>query len=67
VTWARELWNDMQRWAAGRAYGNILSHDDGARVHEAYGPNYARLSQIKGQYDPGNFFRVSQNIVPAAS
>jgi FAD/FMN-containing dehydrogenase len=67
VTWARDLWNDMQRWTAGRAYGNILSHDEGARVHEAYGPNYARLSQIKGQYDPGNFFRVNQNIVPAAS
>jgi FAD/FMN-containing dehydrogenase len=66
VTWARELWGDMQRWAAGRAYGNILSHDEGARLHEAYGPNYARLAQIKGQYDPSNFFSVNQNIVPAA-
>jgi hypothetical protein len=29
-----------------------------------YGPNYARLSQIKGIYDPSNFFRVNQNIAP---
>jgi FAD/FMN-containing dehydrogenase len=65
VTWARELWTDMQRWAAGRAYGNILSHDEGGRVHEAYGPNYARLAEIKRTYDPENFFRMNQNIVPA--
>ncbi len=65
VNWAREFWADMQRWAAGRAYGNILGHDESARVREAYGPNYARLSQIKGVYDPSNFFSVNQNIVPA--
>lgn len=67
VTWAREFWSDMQRWAAGRAYGNILGHDEGARVQEAYGPNYARLSQIKGVYDPSNFFSVNQNIVPSTA
>jgi hypothetical protein len=67
VNWARELWTDMQRWSAGRAYGNILSHDDGARVHEAYGPHYTRLSQIKGVYDPSNFFSINQNIVPASA
>lgn len=67
VTWARELWTEMQRWGAGRAYGNILSHDEGGRVHEAYGPNYARLSQVKRTYDPGNFFRVNQNIIPSGT
>ena len=24
VNWARDLWSDMQPWAAGRVYGNIL-------------------------------------------
>jgi FAD/FMN-containing dehydrogenase len=65
VIWARELWTDMERWAAGRAYGNILSHDDGTHVREVYGPNYSRLSEIKAIYDPSNFFRVNQNIAPA--
>ena len=65
VAWARDFWTGMQRWATGRAYGNILGNDEGARVQEAYGPNYARLSQIKGVYDPTNFFSVNQNIVPS--
>ena len=66
VEWTREFWTAMQPWSAGRVYANILSHDEGDRVLEAYGPNYARLSKVKAQYDPGNFFRINQNIAPAS-
>ncbi len=31
-----------------------------------YGPVYERLATIKGQYDPGNQFRLSRNIQPVS-
>jgi hypothetical protein len=31
-----------------------------------YGPVFQRLSKIKGQYDPGNLFRLNRNIKPVA-
>jgi FAD/FMN-containing dehydrogenase len=38
------------------------------RVVEAFGTDkYARLGQVKAQYDPENLFRVNANIVPSAA
>ncbi len=31
-----------------------------------YGPAYERQSKVKGQFDPGNLFRLNSNIEPAA-
>ena len=56
----------MQSWSAGSVYVNALSDDDGSRVPEAYGRNYARLCEVKAKYDPGNRFRRNQNIRPMA-
>jgi FAD/FMN-containing dehydrogenase len=36
------------------------------RIKATYRDNYDRLAAIKKQYDPANFFRVNQNIHPAA-
>jgi hypothetical protein len=33
-------------------------------VKKTYGDNYERLVVIKNKYDPGNLFRVNQNIKP---
>jgi FAD/FMN-containing dehydrogenase len=45
---------------------NYLGDDGGAAVRASYGVNYERLSQLKRKYDPDNFFRSNQNIVPAS-
>ena len=50
----------------GGAYVNFLGDDDEARVRDAYpSPTWDRLAAIKARYDPGNLFRLNQNIPPA--
>jgi FAD/FMN-containing dehydrogenase len=65
--WAVRYWEALHPTSAGGAYVNFLMDDEGtARVRASYGPNYDRLARIKARYDPDNFFRVNQNIPPAA-
>ena len=57
----------MQPFATGAPYLNFLGDEGADRVRAAYGPDtYDRLATIKERYDPTNFFRVNQNIRPAA-
>jgi FAD/FMN-containing dehydrogenase len=67
TAWARETYDALQPFSTGSVYVNYLGvGDDESRVADAYGDGYARLSQIKQKYDPGNLFRVNQNIRPRA-
>jgi FAD/FMN-containing dehydrogenase len=46
-------------------YVNFLGDEGAARVREAYpGRTWERLRVIKRRYDPGNFFRLNQNVPP---
>jgi len=63
--WAKN-YSAVHPFNPGGAYVNFMMDDEGhARVRATYGPNYARLSEVKAKYDPRNFFRVNHNIEPA--
>src|SRR6185503_20442566 len=48
------------------AYVNFVNDEGPERVHDIYpGETYARLAEIKRRYDPGNLFRLNQNVPPA--
>jgi hypothetical protein len=64
--WTRELYDAVRSHAPGGVYVNDLDSDEGqARVREAYGANYARLSALKRHWDADNLFRANHNILPA--
>ncbi len=66
IAWARDFFRVTEPFASGSVYVNFLTEEEGGRIGAAYGPNYARLAQIKQTYDPQNLFRANQNIAPAS-
>lgn len=62
--WARTAWAALAPNQAG-VYVNWLMDEGEDGVRTAYGAErYARLRAIKRRYDPGNVFRLNQNIPP---
>lgn len=62
IAWTRSFFAAVSPFGAG-AYVNYLGEDEGDRLDEVYGPNYARLKEIKQKWDPNNLFRQNHNIV----
>jgi hypothetical protein len=68
TSWCRDTYAALQPFLGSMRYVNYLGTDEGddpAAV--AYGPNYARLREIKQKYDPENVFHMNVNIKPAGS
>jgi FAD/FMN-containing dehydrogenase len=54
----------MRPFSTGGAYLNFTPESN--RVRDAFGEEkYERLVALKDRYDPGNLFRLNQNIVPS--
>jgi hypothetical protein len=66
VSWVRNLFGMLQPHMKPGVYVNFMSGDEQDRVPEAYQERWQRLQRIKAQYDPSNFFRLNQNILPQA-
>ena len=66
IAWARNAWDHLQRHSTGRLYLNFPGlGEDQQLVKNALGEaTFARLQQVKRQYDPRNLFRLNQNIQP---
>ncbi len=65
IDWARELAAALESFGASDAYVNYLGDEGPSAVRASYGSNYERLVALKRKYDPSNFFRFNQNIVPS--
>ena len=66
--WGRQYWQAVHPFNMAGGYVNFLMDDEvDGRVQASYGENYARLATVKAKYDPGNLFRVNQNIKPAVA
>ena len=63
VRWVQATRDNLRPFAHG-VYVNQLGDTSEQLVRAAYGPNYARLVEIKKKYDPNNVLRLNQNIKP---
>jgi FAD/FMN-containing dehydrogenase len=66
IAWAREFAASMAPYASGGAFVTYTADTGDERVRDAYRGHYDRLVAIKDRYDPGNMFRLGQNIKPSA-
>jgi len=65
IEWARRAWRDIRPLSTGGTYVNFLTEEEGdERIRAAYGPNYARLVDVKTAWDPDNLFATNKNITP---
>jgi FAD/FMN-containing dehydrogenase len=67
MSWVRETYAALQPYAGARKFMNYLGSDEeaGAAAIAAYGPNLAKLREVKRKYDPENVFHLNANIRPA--
>jgi hypothetical protein len=65
VGWAQGLHGAMDPALTGGTYVNFISAEGPDRVRDAYSADtYERLRALKREYDPGNLFRLNQNVRP---
>jgi hypothetical protein len=65
ILWTRQFHEAMQPYAAKAAYVNYIGDEGAEGVLRAYGEDkLLRLGALKAKYDPGNLFRMNQNIEP---
>ena len=65
IGWTRETFAALAPDFATGRWLNYLGDDQADdAIYAAYGPNFARLGDIKRRYDPENVFHLNHNIAP---
>ncbi len=64
ISWVRGTFNHLRPAMKPGVYVNFMSGDEQNRVAEAYRERWDRMVAVKTQYDPHNFFRLNQNVLP---
>ena len=64
MRWTNGFHEAMKPFSFGGSYVNFLGEEGDERVRSAYGDKYERLQSVKRRLDPGNVFRMNQNIRP---
>ncbi len=67
IAWTRSAWEQMTAYGSGVPFLNFTGIADeplDAGVGSAFGRNLERLRQVKTAYDPDNFFRLNNNVLP---
>jgi FAD/FMN-containing dehydrogenase len=66
IAWVREFSAAMAPFGTGGVYLNFEQDEGEGHVRAGFGlEKYERLAALKAEYDPGNLFRINQNITPA--
>lgn len=63
ISAVREFYYALEPHMAG-FYSNLNQEDEERKISSNYGPNHARLVELKNKYDPANLFRLNANIRP---
>ena len=64
IAWVRGLFDKLRPAMRPGVYVNFMSGDEQDRVPEAYRERWDRIVAVKTKYDPHNFFRLNQNVLP---
>jgi FAD/FMN-containing dehydrogenase len=66
VRWAQETSRALAPYALPGGYINLLDVGEQDRVPLTFGPNYARLLELKRAYDPGDVFQSTIGHIPSS-
>jgi hypothetical protein len=62
--WAHDLATALDQFALPGGYPNLLGPDDYERTLSAFGPNAARLLELKRHFDPDGVFAAVPTLTP---